>query len=170
MIDWNKYESNPPTSYKNFDMAKIRPNNFAYSEEDIKEFNEIYQFCLEEEKAGHMERFIVTKGLKVSRKLNDFIGVRFAVMHTTTTVTLILKHPETYRFYLFRMGKKRKEASETSGRIAFNTYRRVLAQHGVDLEILAIPNGEEVKQTIPSPKIDLVEAEIGVFIDINFRE
>jgi hypothetical protein len=157
-INWEKYESYPPTSHKNFDIKNIKPNNFAYCEEDIAEFNKIYQFCLEEEKAGRMGRFVVTKGLTISRSLNDFIGVRFAVMHTTTTVTLILKHPETYRFYLFRMGKKRKEAKETSGRLAFYTYKKVLAQHGVDLETLAIDNGFEVKQTIPSPKIELVDA------------
>lgn len=173
MVDWNKYQKHTPMSHKTFNINKLVPNNFAYSDADIKEFNEIYQYCLEQEKLGKLQKFVNTSGLTVSRKLENYIGARYTVMLTSTTITLLLKQVETAELYLFRIGKKKKTKEEVSGRQAFNEYVKVLKRFGVNLEDLAIDNGFEVKQTIPSPKIELVDAEPGVIyrnchhLDIN---
>lgn len=161
MIAWDKYHKHEPMSYKVFNMNKLKPNNFAYKEDDIKEFNEIYQYCLEQERLGKLQKFINTASLTVSRKLENYIGARYTIMITSTTITLLLKQVETSELYLFRIGKKKKAKEEVHGREAFKEYVKVLNRFGVNIDDLAIENGLEVKETIPSPKIELIDAVPG---------
>lgn len=168
--DFKIYKSSNPTMKPN--MTLIPVNNFGFNDEGITKFNSIYQYCLELEKQGLIKQFVSTPsgGISIAHE-NIRGGARYRVVITKSIAELIIRNNDS-RYYRFQIGYKKDEQCSITGRTAFRTYVHELAKDGVDISKFAIDNGYEVKQTIPSPKIDVVVSTDRTYynahhIDIN---
>ena len=170
MIDFTKYESSNPTMKPNKMLIPI--TNFGFNDKDIAEFNEIYQYCIENARIGHMHHFVLTKSGGISIKIGNIRGAMWSITIKTTFIELLLRNFGG-RYYRFIVGhNKDKKENGLSGRQAFWKYSEMLKKHGINLEDLAIENGKEVKQTIPAPRIELAVVEDRTYakahhIDLN---
>lgn len=157
MINWDKYNSSPPTMKPNRMLIPV--NNFSFNDEGAAEFNEIYHYCLEKVKEGIFKDFVITKSGGFSQAFMNMRGrgPMWQLVVKKTFVEIIIRNLDC-RYYRFQIGHKKADKDGLSGHQAFILYCSELEKCAVDLKSLAIENGEEVKQTIPSPKIDLVVA------------
>lgn len=166
MIDLTQYKRHKPTLKPN--LTEIPVNNFAFNKEDVEEFNKIYHYIFNNKE---LKELVMTNSGGISIKKGVLRGAAVCVRKRTTAVEIILRDTDAY-WYRFVIGYK-KDKKEMFGRAAFSTYKQTLKAFGVDLEDLAIENGKEVKETIPSPKIALERAIPGVtylkanHLDIN---
>ena len=151
MIDWNKYKCHPPTRKPN--KLKIPINNFGFNDDDIKEFNEIYTYCLEQEKKGELRKFVLTPSQGISIDPGVLRGARWNLTIKSTFIEILLRHSNA-NYYRFTIGYGKDQKAGISGRRAFQIYKAELEKDGVDLEEYAIDNGLEVKESIPTPKIE----------------
>lgn len=155
MIDFEKYAFANPTMKPNKMLIPI--TNFGFNEEGIKEFNEIYQYCIENARKGDMHHFVITKSGGISVKIGNIRGAMWSITVKTSFIEILLRNFGG-KYYRFIIGYKKDKKEGLSGRQAFWKYSEMLEKHGINLEDLAIEDGKEVKKTIPSPKIDLVVA------------
>lgn len=155
MINWENYKYLPPTMKPN--KIKIPVNNIGFNEEGIKEFNELYNYCLEKQRSGEFHEMVLTKSKGICIKPGVLRGACWSLSATTTIIELLIRNTDA-NYYRFIVGYRKNESKGFSGRRAFQMYTAALKQDGVDLADLAIDNGKEVKATIPSPKIELVSA------------
>ena len=163
-LDFKKYKYAEPTMKPNKMLIPV--NNFGFNEAGIAEFNEVYQYCLSEEAKGEMSKFIMTKSGGISIKIGAIRGARWNIIVKKTFIELIIRnHDACYYRFIIGYGKDKKDG--LSGRQAFWKYKEMLEKHNINLEELAIENGEEVKKTIPSPKIDLVVCEDRTYYDAH---
>lgn len=153
-ISWQNFESGEPTRKPN--MLHIPVNRLNMCQQDLEIFNTVYQYCLALEEQGLIQRFVTTKSGGVSVKLENIRGARFQVYPTKAGCELRIRNLDAH-YYRFIVGHKKKE-QKFSGLRAFSIYKRTLLEFGVDLQDLAITNGKEVKETIPSPIIKLDRA------------
>lgn len=155
MIDWKKYKSANPTMKPNKMLIPV--NNFGFNEEGIKEFNEIYQYCWEQVKSGNFNEFVKTASGGISIARGNIRGPMAIVSHTKTIIEILIRNLDA-RYYRFIIGynKDKDNESKLFGRQAFALYKEELLKTGIDIEDYAITNGEEVKKTIPKPKIECV--------------
>lgn len=149
----------------------IPVNNFGFDSDGITQFNEIYQYCLQNAENGLMSEFVITKSGGISIKRENIRGFRWAIIIKTTFIEIVIKNFDA-RYYRFIIGHQKNQKDGPSGRQAFWKYKEMLQKHNVNLDDLAIDNGEEVKKTIPSPKIDLLVVENRTYynahhIDLN---
>lgn len=154
-IDWSKYEHAYCGFNPNF-LKNIPTTRKNFIPEDVEDFNKILQYCLALEKEGIMTRFVTTPSGGVSVKRENLRGPRFEIYVEKAHAELRLKNLDG-SFYRFYIGYFKKE-QKFSGHRAFQIYLQEVNKTGVNLEDLAITNGKEVKDTIPSPHIDLVDA------------
>lgn len=139
----------------------IPVNAFGFNDEGMIEFNEIYHYCLENTENGNFKEFEIAPSGSIRTAIGTNRGARWQLIVKKTFIEIVIKNLDA-RYYRFQIGHK-KDKQETSGRKAFTIYQQELLKDGVDLKSLAIDNGEEVKKTIPSPKIDLLVAPDRVY-------
>lgn len=168
MIDFTKYKSSNPTMKPNKMLIPV--NNFGFNDKDVEEFNEIYNYCLKNAREGNMRNFIITKSGGISTAIGNVRGAMWTLTVKKTFIEIIIRNFDA-RYYRFIIGHQ-KDRTEVSGRQAWWKYKETVEAHGVNLEELAIDNGLEVKQTIPSPRIELKVAENRTYynahhLDIN---
>lgn len=134
-----------------------------FSASDIKEreeFNEIYRYCQNLEDQGILKQFVITPSTGISVKRCNIYGARWSLQTSKTKVLIILRHPETGRYYKFQIGYI-KDNDKVSGRgnKAFTTYFNELKADNVDLNTLALTGtkdeNKQVKDSIPKAKIEL---------------
>lgn len=165
MIDWTKFKSAAPTFKPNKMLIPV--NRLDFNDEDVKTFNEIYQYCLEAEKLHDMKKFVETPSHGISIKRENLYGSRFMITQTTSTVEIVIRNLDA-RYYRFICGQgKVKEGEYMSGRQAFQIYKKELAYDKINIDDLAIENGKEIKETIPSPRIDLLVPAERTYIHAN---
>ena len=152
MIDWSKYKSSPPTMKPNKMLIPV--NNIGFTDEGVIEFNEIYKFCLQQEQAGLFRTFVVTKSQGISIARGNIRGAMWLLTVKKTFIEILIRNLDA-RYYRFIIGYGKEKKQGLSGRQAFQIYKEELLKDKVDLNDLAIENGEEVKQTIPAPRIEL---------------
>ena len=168
MIDWSKYQG---SMMRRPNVLKMPQNRFGFDEEGKKEFNEIYQWCLQKEKEGFLDPYVRTPSGGISISLDNFRGPGWYCDVSSTSIELVTVG-EDYKHYRFVVGYKKDKSDNIGGRRAFQVYKKTLLKHGVDIEDYAIENGEEVKKQIPSPIIRC-ECHIGTtykgahHIDLN---
>ena len=155
MIDFTKYKSSRPTMKPNKMLIPV--NNFSFNDKDVEEFNEIYNYCLQNAREGKMRNFVITKSGGISIAIGNIRGAMWMLTVKKTFIEIIIRNFDAY-YYRFIIGHQ-KDKTEVSGRQAWWKYKETVETHGVNLEELAIDNGFEVKQTIPSPRIELKVAE-----------
>lgn len=169
MINWEKYASHPPTMKPN--KLNIPVNNIGFNDEGMIEFNEIYHYCLEKEREGIFHEMLLTKSKGICQATGKLRGACWCITVKTSFIEILIRNVDA-RYYRFIVGYGKEKSKGLSGRRAFQLYCKELLKDGVDIETLAIKNGKEVKQTIPSPKIDCVVAYDRTFynahhIDLN---
>lgn len=151
--DFAKYESSNPTMHPN--RVKIPVNRFSFAkDEDIKEFNEIYQFCLENVKNGNFTEFEISNRGAIRQYIGCIRGAKWIMFVKQTVIDIIIRNLDA-RYYRFQIGVRKAEDKGIYGRQAFSIYKEELLRDGVNLEELAIKNGKEIKETIPKAKVEL---------------
>lgn len=152
---------------------KLPITNLGFNPKDIKIFNTIYEYCVENEKKGLFKQFVATRSGGISITRENILGPRYLLTITNSIIELLLKDDD-FQVYRIIVGynKDKLDKNATTGRKAFICYKKELKKDGVDIEDLAIPNGKEVKETIPAPKIELcLDADVTYYnahhIDIN---
>ena len=164
MIDFSNYKSAKPTMKPNKMLIPV--NNFGFNDEGVAEFNEIYQYCIEHARNGEMKNFVITQSGAISIKIGNIRGAMWMITIKKTFIEIIIRNFDA-RYYRFIIGHQKDKKEGISGRQAFWKYCEVLEKHGINLTDLAIDNGEEVKQTIPSPKIDLMVVEDRTYVNAH---
>ena len=152
MIDWSIYKSSPPTMKPNKMLIPV--NNIGFNDEGVAEFNEIYQYCLEQANAGLFRTFITTKSQGISIARGNIRGAMWLITVKKTFIEILIRNFDA-RYYRFIIGYGKEKKNNLAGRQAFQIYKEELLKDNVNLDDLAITNGEEVKQTIPAPRIEL---------------
>lgn len=155
MITWDNYLSHPPTMKPN--KMDIPINNLGFNDTDVAAFNEIYQYCLEQEKAGVFGSMTKTPSQGISIARENLRGPMWMITNKTSFIEIVIRNIDA-RYYRFIIGYGKERKHEMTGRRAFQIYTRELIKDGVDINTLSISNGLEVKKTIPSPKIDCLVA------------
>ena len=157
----------------NLNKLKLPITNLGFNPKDINIFNTIYAYCVENEKKGLFEQFVPTRSGGISIKEENILGPRYLLTITNAIIELLLKDDDlqVYRI-IVGYNKDKLDKDAITGRKAFICYKNELKKDGVDIESLAIPNGKEVKETIPAPKIELcLDTDVTYFnahhIDIN---
>lgn len=153
--DFAKYKSSNPTMKPNRMLIPV--NNFSFNDAGVEEFNTIYQYCLEHYKTGEFKDFVITQSGAISQAIGNIRGAMWQLVVKKTVIEIVIRNFDA-RYYRFQIGHQKADKTNISGHQAFVTYQKELLKQGVDLNYLAINNGEEVKKTIPSPKIDLMAA------------
>ena len=159
-INWNEYKSSNPTMKPNKMLIPV--NNLGFDDEGIAKFNAIYLYCLEKEKEGIFERhFTLTKSQGISIAKNVISGCMWLLTITKSIAEILIRNIDA-RYYRFIIGYKKDEVNKDSmwGRKAFHIYTEELKKDNVDINQLALTpeEGKKIKETIPSPKIDLLVA------------
>lgn len=157
-INWSKYKSSNPTMKPNKMLIPV--NNFGFNDDDIKEFNDIYLYCLKMEKEEIFSRqFVITKSGGISIKQGNIKGCMWLLTVTKSIAEILIRNIDA-RYYRFIIGFKKNETNKESmwGRKAFFIYTNELKKDNFDINSLAISTeeGKAIKETIPSPKIDLL--------------
>lgn len=167
-IEWNKYRSSDPTMKPNKMLIPV--NNFGFDEDGINAFNEIYQYCLKKEEEGIFKTFKETKSSGISIKHLNIRGCMWLLNITTSIAEIIIRNTDA-RYYRFIIGYKKDKTDKKSmwGRKAFSIYKDELYKDGFDIEDLAISSeeGQEIKKTIPCPKIDLLVAPERTYYNVH---
>lgn len=169
-IDWGKYKYSPPTMKPNKMLIPV--NNFSFSEEGIREFNNLYQYCVDMENKGiFKKRFILTKSQGISIAHGNIRGAMWLITVKKAMAELLIRDTMS-RYYRFVIGYGKDKEQTMWGRKAFQIYKQALLDNNVDLETLAITpeEGEKVKETIPSPKIDLLVAPERTYYNVHHMD
>ena len=170
-INWANYKSSNPTMKPNKMLIPV--NNFDFSEEGIAEFNKIYQYCLEKEASGEFhKRFVTTKSRGISIAQGNIRGAMWQITVTKTIAEILIRNLDA-RYYRFIIGYNKTETKDNMwGRKAFQIYRQELLLDNVDIEDLAISpeEGEAIKETIPSPHIELMVAPERTYYNVHHMD
>ena len=164
-INWAGYKSSKPTMKPNKMLIPV--NNMSFSEEGVEEFNKIYQYCLEKEKNGEFhKRFIVTKSQGISIAQGNIRGAMWLITVKKSFAEILIRNLDA-RYYRFIIGYNKDKLTKDGmwGRKAFQIYSQELLLDKVNIEDLAISpeEGKKVKETIPSPHIDLMVAPMRTY-------
>lgn len=118
-------------------------------EEDIALYNEIYQKF----KHSNLNQIVRTKCGAIAQTRANRRGVwDYKEVQVGGTITAII---EGYTFCVtIDMGGDDDE-TKMRGRTAFRLFKEKCEEQGINLKDYKIDNGEEVKKTIPSPKISM---------------
>ena len=155
----------------NINKMHIPVNNIPLNQEGAEVFNELYLYCLKMEKDGVFRRLTFTPSRGISTAYGKLRGPMWGISMTNALIELIIRETDGY-YYRFHVGYQKDKFKGISGRRAFQIYCRELKRDGVNITDHAIENGFEVKQTIPSPRIELVVASERTYynahhLDIN---
>ena len=140
------FNNNKPVNYVNIKCSLLTPNI-----ENATKFNEILHYLQE----NVTEKVHRTKSGGISR--SRFI--RLPSYDYTYSISgaelLILTEFGYYRIQFRPKLAETDDAKSMSGRKAFNEFKKILSENGINLDDYAVDNGEEVKQEIEKPMIKM---------------
>ena len=149
-MNFDKWLFHPPTNKPN--LIKIPVNKLSFVEEDVKEFNEIYKYCLN---SGFENLELSPRGA-IRTAIGVLRGPRWTLKATSSSVEIILRDEDgIWRRWL--IGHQKKE-QQLTGLACWGIYKRICKSFGINIEELAIDNGKEIKEQIPSPLIRVENA------------
>ena len=126
---------------------------FNFTEVDIEKFNQIYQMIVSHPTVSKIVR---TKSGGISVKAENLHFPMYDLRELKSSVELTFVCLEGC--FRFQVRGSFIIDEETANKPYFNwwkEFKKKCKEHDVDLEALAIDNGEEVKKTIESPKIEM---------------
>lgn len=125
-----------------------------------------HQFNLILDKVKDYNPIIRTKSGGISLKLGQIILPAYDMRYTGSCAELtIIDETGMYRIQ-FRIGQKSEDKKLLSGHQAFNKFKKILLESGIDLDEYAIDNGPEVKKEILKP---MIKMESACFVDDIFE-
>lgn len=147
----SKYKSVP--AHLKVNKLDLPLNVLPQTEDGVAQFNEIIDLI----HSMALDETTMTPSGGISLKGGwDYMDT-YKVSATTSSIEIILLTDDFFRFEFRRNFKKEKK--EVSGHRAFFKFSEICKKHGVDINTLRIPSdqGLKVKQSIPSPIIDMDE-------------
>ena len=129
---------------------KLPVNQIPISDAGMDEFNRLLE-VLEESNYEYKIVRTPSGGISISQQ-NLHVSYDISVKRYGVEVTVIGICCARFQF---RASKK--ESGGIYGHQAWTEFNKICEKFNIDLKGMAINNGEEVKQTIPSPKIELNE-------------
>lgn len=140
------FNNNKPVNYVNIKCSLLTPNM-----ENAEKFNKILHYLQE----NVTEKVHRTKSGGISR--SRFI--RLPSYDYTYSISgaelLILTEFGYYRLQFRPKLAETDDAKSMSGRKAFNEFKKILSENGINLDDYAVDNGEEVKKEIEKPMIKM---------------
>lgn len=133
----------------------IPVHQFDITEEGAKAFNAIFKI------AKRMDRRIIrtpSGGISFSNMRRGECSDWRRLSHCVE-ITIICRYG-MWRFQFRSKTADKNKKGRMSGRSAFARLRAMLKEDGIDLEAMAIRNGEEVKKEIPMPLIRFANPDI----------
>jgi hypothetical protein len=123
------------------------PTNYTFTDTDIEKFNLIYKRLL----SSDLNTLLRTEsgGIKICYNNNyawDCVQNKLGVKLTACVDGFI---------YVFRLGRPKFNETNMQGWKAWKIFNELCAKNNINLDDYAIDNGEEVKQTIESPLINM---------------
>ena len=135
---------------KEFNILHAKPKTYDMnSEEDRKEFNEIYQSLI----MSDMGKIIRTPSGGISKCKENRKSVWD--LREYQTVAILTAIVEGYTFCYKIKTKDKINKRDLTGCDAFQIFKYKCLEYGIDLDTYQIENGPEVKATIPCPKISM---------------
>lgn len=149
-MNFKKYESIPLTMRPN--SLEIPVTGFDMSQAGADAFNEVYFWC----KENITNKIYRTRsgGISYTRDLFRLPCYDCRVSRGCIEITLLIAEG-MFRFQIRSQIPDDREEFRVFGSQAFRELKRLLKLDGVDLDDYVIPNGPEVKKTIPSTYIQL---------------
>lgn len=140
----------PRTMINKYHIPKIK---LSFNKEGIETFNEVYQWMRNYDGFEEWTRLQPTAsgGIPTGRK--TLIMPAYMILEKRTSIELILLCVEGQ--FRFIIGSAKDDTTGVTGQDAYNKFCSVCRKFGINIEDLAIDNGKAVKDTIPSPKIDV---------------
>lgn len=118
------------------------------TEEGAKRFNKI----LATVRALGFEKIIRTPSGSISKNAVNFCPPMYDVRALNSCVELTVIDYKCFRVQ-FRNDAEVAKGAGVSGKQAYNAFCNVCKKFNINLSALAIPNGEEIKKSIPAPLI-----------------
>ena len=135
---------------------KIPVTLFDTTDEGMKQFNDIYAWCLEQD---WLKEICRTKSGGISVKIRN-LSPSFDVRMINSVIELTLITIKGAWRFQFRPIPKwlEGEDKEMYGRQGFEKFKRVCKKHGIDLNNYKVTKeeGKQIKQTIEKPMIDCI--------------
>lgn len=131
----------------------IPVNCYPMNEEGVKAFNEVYFYI--KEHCKEFRKIIRTPSGGISIKKENFRPHMWDIrtLKSCVEITVLSGFDGMFRIQLRTGVIDNKNNSNISGHKAFIQFKEICKENGVDLNSLAIYNGEEVKKTIPKAPI-----------------
>lgn len=162
--------------YSEYKVAKptLKPNQYKLPKiqltlDKFEDFNELLAELVEMEKTGDTKRGIVrtpSGGICTKPHINVYRGNCYDVVAANSFVSITVLHCDGM-FQVVWSNKDEMPDNGIGGAQAFNRFKKVCFEYGVDLEDYSIPNGLEVKQQIPKPRIGVTNK---CFLGLTFRD
>lgn len=148
MIDQNLKTGRPTMKPDLYDIPPIR---LKWDEKDTALFNEVYQYCLNLEEQGVMNRLTFTPSGGVSYTRENLYGAMFETRGTKNLLELIVRDVDGWWTRLM-LGTG---SFKVMGRTAYRRLCKELLKDGIDLTsyMITTEEGLQVKETISSPLI-----------------
>lgn len=124
------------------------PNTLKFNDVDVEKFNELLDLL----EASDLSTITRTKsgGICTGKKgLNNNYAWDLEVTKIGCRITIIINE----NIWVFKLGKVDTKAPGIYPDQAFSYFYKCCENHNIDLAKYKIPNGQEVKETIPSPLI-----------------
>lgn len=142
---WQKIGENP-------NKYKIPKLKLSFNQHDIELFNKVYTWIVSD---GGYREFKATPSGAIPKCNHTRMFAWYVVIVGSHYVELIAR--TIYGNIRYIIGAANDTKTGVTGQEAYFTFREVCQSMGIDLESLAVDNGEQIKETIQSPKIDMSE-------------
>lgn len=150
-MNLSNYKHAEPTLKPNFVLIPV--NNIKLDDKGVEEFNEIYQYVLNND----FKELVRTPSGGISINRNSLRGKRFDLQYTKSVIELTIKYYDGY--YRFQVGYSKENTKDgISGHRAYIELYNVLKKFNLSLEPYGVDkeDGLRIKQEIPKPLIKVV--------------
>ena len=142
----------------------VKRNTVTFNDEGIKKFNELYQYCIEQEKLGNYGRIHWTTSpdgkdthynIRTDRKF--FIPPVWDIIEFKSGREIVVIDEICFRFQI----RPKMEENIWAGNVCYRKFKRICKEKfDFDLDTLSIDNGEELLDTIKYPPVELIEKSV----------
>lgn len=144
------------SEYKSVDQGiklnqySTNPNVLKFNDLDVKKFNKLLDLL----EASDMCKIKRTKSGSIAKGkhgVNNFYAWDFEVSRIGAKITIIIEG----EIWVFKLGKVDPKSSGIYPDYAFACFKKMCKMRKIDLDKYKINNGKEVKESIPSPLIEM---------------
>lgn len=142
----------------------VKRNTVTFNDEGIKKFNELYQYCLDQEKKGFYRRIKWTTSkdgtdthynIRTGREC--FIPPMWDLIEFRSGKEIVVIDEICFRFQI----RPKLEGNIWAGHVCYRKFKRICKEKfDFDLDSLAIDNGEEIAASIEYPPLELIEERV----------